>query len=555
MMAFFRLLKIIHVVAFYHIDELIQTLPYSFFPRTLIKLLPSYWLFYFSSQRKNNVNERLRLALIELGPVFIKLGQLLATRRDLLPDALANELEQLTENVPPFSSKEAMAIVEQELQYGSQQGSQKEASLFKSIDKRPMASASIAQVHAAELKTGEQVVLKILRPGIEGIVKRDIALMAWLAGTIEAWLSDARLFYLSDLVSNYREVIFGEMNFYREAANTIRMRKHALQHDYLYIPKVYLELSSRKVLCLERIYGIPVNQAEKIEAQGTDLKKLAENGVKIFFTQVFKDNFFHADMHPGNIFVNTVQPEANQYVSVDCAISASLSREDQLFLAQQLLALIQKNYLKNAQLFIDAGWVDKDIHKEELAFRLEKIVEPIFDQNMSEIDFAPILLELFAMAREFHMHINPNFLLFQKTLIHIEGLGKQLYPELNVWEVGKPLLEEWVKALLSPKALAEAIKENAPDLLQQLPELPALAFEALNQLKHGENTRQKELELLLSKLDEKQRQRNKGMLVSLALIGGAFFLGSSASLASLGSGSLILGGLGFSLLTYQLVKR
>ncbi len=547
-MVLLRFLQIVHVFALYHLDEFLKPLPYSFILRLLIKFHPSYWLHYLSGKGMYSLNERARLALIQLGPVFIKLGQLLATRRDLLPDELADELEQLTEKVPPFDSKIAMAILEQEL-------GEKKSQYFASIDEKPLASASIAQVHAAELKTGEQVVLKILRPGMEKTVKRDVDLMAWFADTIENIIPEAQLFYLSELVENYREIIFGEMNLYREAANTIKMRKNALQHNYLYIPKVYLELSTRKVMCLELIHGIPVNQAAKIQAQGTDLKKLAENGVKIFFTQVFKDNFFHADMHPGNIFVNTVNPEANQYVSVDCAISGSLSREDQLFLAQQLLALIQKNYFKNAQLLIDAGWVHKDIHKEELALRLQKIVEPIFDQAMSDIDFAPILLELFAMAREFHIHINPNFLLFQKTLIHIEGLGKQLYPELNVWEVGKPLLEEWVRELLSPTALANAIKETAPEMLRQLPEIPALVFQALNQLKDGNHLREEEIADLMYEIEQRNRSRSRALLLPVGLIGAAAWLQWGVSVSSMGSGALILSGLGVSLLLYQILRR
>lgn len=549
MSAFFRALFIIHTLALYHVDDLIKPLPHSGLVRLLIKLLPSYWLYYFSGKQKFSEFERTRMALVALGPIFIKLGQLLATRRDLLNDDLANELEKLTEQVPPFSSEVALALVEKELGKPLNE-------LFAQVEKEPMASASIAQVHAGQLKSGEHIVLKILRPGIEKIVKRDLQLMAWFAETIEAWLSDARLFFLSELVENYREVILGEINLYREAANTIKFRKNALQHNYLYIPRVYLDFSTRKVMCSERIYGIPVNQAEKIKAQGTDLHKLAENGVKIFFTQVFKDNFFHADMHPGNIFVNTVNPEANQYTSVDCAIAGSLSREDQTFLAQQLLAMIQKNYSRNAQLLIDAGWVKKDIHKEELALRLQKIVEPIFDQAMSEINFAPILLELFAMAREFHIKVNPNFLLFQKTLIHIEGLGKQLYPELNVWEVGKPLIENWIKELLSPVNLVNALKDSAPQLLQQLPELPSLLVSALNQIKQSSRLVEREdLLLSLEKIEKRQNARHRGLVFSLMLVGGSGLLIANVSLTSLGALPLLLGGLGFSVLTYQLLKK
>ncbi len=545
MLAIFRLFQIVHILCFYHLDELLKPLPHSIYIRALFKLHPAYWMYFFSEKRKYSLEQRCRLALVELGPVFIKLGQLAATRRDLLNDALADELEQLTENVPPFDSEQALSIIKQEL-------SETCFAQIKSIDALPLAAASIAQVHAAQLQSGEQVVFKILRPNIEKTVRRDVRLMAWLASSIESVFEDARLFYLSELVENYRVVIEGEMNFYREAANTIKMRNNALKHDYLYIPRVYLDFSTRKVLCMERIYGIPVNQAEKISAQGTDLEKLAENGVKIFFTQVFKDNFFHADMHPGNIFVNTVNPSANQYVSVDCAIAGSLSREDQSFLAQQLLAVIQKKYERNAQLLIDAGWVRGNIHKEELALRLQKIVEPVFDQAMSDIEFAPILMELLAMAREFHIHINPDFLLFQKTLIHIEGLGKQLYPELNVWEIGKPLLEDWVKEMLSPVNLAKALQHNAPELLQQLPELPHLLFEALNRLKQPESEYLREQFVSLQK---QQRSANRGVLLAVSLLAGAAYLGSGVSLASPGLPPLILAGLGFSVLGYQFLKK
>lgn len=548
MQAFLRALIIIHTIAIYHVDDLIKPFPHSWLPRLLLKLLPSYWFFYLVSHKKFSENERVRMALVSLGPIFIKLGQLLATRRDLLNDDLANELEKLTEQVPPFDSDLAVSIVEKEL-------AKPLGEIFESFEKKPLASASIAQVHAAQLKSGEAVVLKILRPGIEKVVKRDLKLMTWLAETIEAWIPEARLFFLSDLVVSYREVILGEINLYREAANTIKFRKNALQYNYLYIPRVYLDFSTRNVMCSERIYGIPVNQAEKIKAQGTDLKKLAENGVKIFFTQVFKDNFFHADMHPGNIFVNTVNPEANQYVSVDCAIAGTLSREDQIFLAQQLLAMIQKNYLRNAQLLIDAGWIEKNIHKEELALRLQKIVDPIFDQAMSEINFAPILLELFSMAREFHIKINPNFLLFQKTLIHIEGLGKQLYPELNVWEVGKPLIEDWIKDLLSPRYLANILKESAPQLLQHLPELPSLMVSALTQIKQGGRLAQRDDLLLGFQKIEQQRARHRGIILSLALLSGSGLLMAEVSISSLSALPLVLGGLGFSVLAYQLFRK
>ncbi len=548
MRADLRLLQIVHVLALYHLDDLIKPLPHSWLPRLLFKFLPSYWLFYLKGLGKYRAEERSRLALVALGPIFIKLGQLLATRRDLLDDDLANELETLTENVPPFSAEGAQAIIESELS-----GSISE--LFKSFDKEPMASASIAQVHAARLHSGEEVVLKVLRPGIEKTVKRDIALMAWIATTIEAWIPDSRLFHLQALVENYHHVIMGEINLHREAANTIKMRKNALRHNYLYIPRVHLELSSRRVMCSERIYGIPVNQADKIQAQGTDLKKLAENGVKIFFGQVFRDNFFHADMHPGNIFVNTAQPDANQYVSVDCAIAGSLSREDQVFLAQQLLALIQKNYSRNAQLFIDAGWVTQDIHKEELALRLQKIVEPIFDQAMSEIEFAPILFELLTMAREFRIKVNPNFLLFQKTLIHIEGLGKQLYPELNVWEVGRPLIEEWIRSLLSPSKLFEAISESAPQLMQQLPELPSLILSSLDRNRGVAAREEAGLVAEMQKLQAEQRSSRRLSLLAFSFVGAAGFMASGLSVASIGAEPLTLVGLGFGILVYQSIKK
>lgn len=551
MRAFFRLLTIIHVFSFYHLDELLKSLPQSWLLRWPVKLLPSYWLFYFSSVSKHNINERCKLALIQLGPIFIKLGQLLATRRDLLEDELADELETLTEQVPPFDSALAKAILQQEL-------GNKITEVFKSIDEQALASASIAQVHAAELKSGEQVVIKIIRPGIEKIVVRDLALMAFVAKKIEQWIPASRLFFIEQLVTNYKEVILGEINLHREAANTIKFRNNALKHSYLYIPRVYLELSTRNVMTMERIYGIPVNQADKIAAQGSDLKQLAENGVKIFFTQVFRDNFFHADMHPGNIFANTVNPSANQYVSVDCAIAGSLSKEDQMFIAQQVIALVQKNFSKNAQLFIDAGWVKKDIHKEELALRLQKIAEPLFDQPMSEIDFAPILLELFTMAREFHIQINPNFLLFQKTLIHIEGLGKQLYPQLNVWEIGKPLLEEWVKELISPNMLFASIKENGPLLIQQLPELPSLLYLALNRLKQADPMIEvNRIYQELLELRKEQTHSKRTLFLSVVLLSSAYLISNPAtwSLTNIGVPSLILGTLGLGLLGFHFLKK
>lgn len=551
MTSLLRLIYILHIVCKYHLEQLLTDVPNTWVIRLGIKLIPSYWMYYFSAHRSNNPEQNAKEALITLGPIFIKLGQLIATRRDLINDSLADELETLTEQVPPFDSKIAINILEEEL-------GEHPKTLFASFSEEPLASASIAQVHCAELKSGEQVVLKVVRPGIEKIVRRDISLMASFAKIIEKLIPETKLFFISQLVENYKEVIHGEINLTREAANTIKFRKNAEQHQYLYIPKIYLDFCTRKVMCVERIYGIPINQSEKIEAQGTDLKKLAENGVKIFFTQVFRDNFFHADMHPGNIFVNTVHPEANQYASIDCAIAASLSKEDQLFIGQQVIALVQKNYSQNAQLFIDAGWVDKSIHKEELALRLQKVAEPIFDRPMNEIEFAPILLDLFSMAREFHIKINPNFLLFQKTLIHIEGLGKQLYPELNVWDIGRPLLEDWVKELFGPSAVLNALKESGPQLIQQLPEIPSLIYFALNRLKSNDEALNNALlnqELIAIK--RSQSIKNRNIVIAGALLAGAWFSSNpiTLNLADLSLSTLLLSGCGLSLLTYSILRN
>ncbi|KZX56081.1 ubiquinone biosynthesis regulatory protein kinase UbiB [Halioglobus sp. HI00S01] len=463
-----RLTKIIRTVGRYRLDELIDT---ERLPRALrwgLKLSP--WRLTPSPAMSRG--ERLRKALEELGPVFIKFGQMLSTRRDLLPEDIADELARLQDNVPPFPQEQSLAIIESAL------GSSIDT-LYASFEAAPMASASVAQVHAATLHRGEEVVVKVVRPDIEPVIRQDIALLYTLARLVERHVPDGRRLRPVEVVNDYELVILDELDLGREAANASQLRRNFEGSNLVYVPKVYWDYSCRDVFTMERISGIPVTDMAALRERGVDLKVLAERGVEIFFTQVLRDSFFHADMHPGNIFVDATDPADPSYIAVDCAIIGALSESDQYYLARNLLAIFRRDYHEVAQLHVECGWVPPHTRVQDFESAMRAVCEPIFERPISEISFGELLIYLFRTARRFDMEVQPSLVLLQKTLLNIEGLGRQLYPELNLWDTAMPFLEEWVAQRYSPQSVIRRLQRHAPSWLEQLPQLPDVVMDNL----------------------------------------------------------------------------
>src|SRR5690554_6150627 len=456
-----RLWRILRVVIRYRLDDLLFALPLPGYLRILQWLLPWRWLPRGKTLPRG---EALRLALEDLGPVFIKFGQILSTRRDLLPPDIADEMAKLQDQVPPFSSKKSMQLIEEQLGASISE-------VFKTFSSTPLASASIAQVHAAQLKTGEDVVVKVIRPGLKPIIAQDLAWLYLLASIAERVAPEARRLRPKEVVSDYEKTIYDELDLLREAANTSQLRRNFSDSSMLYVPQIYWQWCRPRVLVMERIYGIPVTDMAALEDQGTDFKKLAERGVEIFFTQVFRDCFFHADMHPGNIFVSTNTPWDPQYIAIDCGIIGSLTPEDQDYLARNLLAFFKRDYRKVAQLHIDSGWVPSDTRVNELEAAIRTVCEPIFERPLKDISFGHLLLRLFQTARRFNMEVQPQLVLLQKTLLNIEGLGRQLYPDLDLWSTAQPYLERWMRKRISPKRVLNDVRQQ----VEQIPHLARMA--------------------------------------------------------------------------------
>ncbi|MEX2365609.1 MAG: ubiquinone biosynthesis regulatory protein kinase UbiB, partial [Pseudohongiellaceae bacterium] len=423
MKLYFRLLKIYRVAIRYRLHELLDGAGRGKSLSVLLRLP----LASTAASRTLTRGARLRLALEELGPIFIKFGQLLSTRRDLLPEDLADELAYLQDRAPPFPGAQARAIIEQALGADIH-------SLFDNFSAEPLASASIAQVHTGTLPGGEEVAIKVIRPGVEAIIAQDIKLLHRIARLMEKYLIDGKRLRPREVVADYEHVIFDELNLQVEAANTSQLRRNFENSQSLYVPKVYWDYSRRNVLVMERIHGIPVTNVQALKSAGINLKKLAETGVQIFFTQVFNHSFFHADMHPGNIFVSPEDPENPQYIAIDCAIIGSLSKQDQYYLARNLLAIFKRDYRRVAELHVECGWVPADTPVNAFEATMRSVCEPIFEKPLKDISFGVILLQLFQTARRFDMQVQPSLVLLQKTLLNVEGLGKQLYPDLDLWQ-------------------------------------------------------------------------------------------------------------------------
>jgi ubiquinone biosynthesis protein len=515
-----RLFRIQRVIIRYQLDDLLLALPVPFWLRVLSALLPWRWLPRKPLELSRGA--RLRLALEELGPIFIKFGQLLSTRRDLLPADIADELAKLQDQVPPFDPAHSLALIESQL--GAKVGE-----VFARFDAQPLASASVAQVHGAQLKSGEEVVVKVIRPGLKPVIGQDIAWLFLLARLAEKASADARRLRPMEIVSDYEKTIYDELDLLREAANASQLRRNFEGSPLLYVPQVYWDLCRPKVLVMERIYGIPVTDLAALHDQHTDMKKLAERGVEIFFTQVFRDSFFHADMHPGNIFVSTRTPWNPQYIAIDCGIIGSLTDEDQDYLARNLIAFFKRDYRRVAQLHIDSGWVPAETKVNDFEAAIRTVCEPIFEKPLKDISFGQLLLRLFQTARRFNMEVQPQLVLLQKTLLNIEGLGRQLYPDLDLWSTAQPFLERWMRERISPLHLLRNLQQQA----EQVPHLSQIARDTLERLNQQPAVRTAEPGL---------SRQWPARLLGAVLIGGAVSQGLALSLLLWPSWAMLAGG-------------
>ncbi len=510
-----RLYLIIRVFLNYGLDELV--------PKTRLTLLFRLWrncLFWMPNKHRDQpLGERIRLAMEQLGPVWIKFGQMMSTRRDLFPPQIADQLAMLQDRVAPFDGVLAKKQIELSL------GCPVET-LFDDFDIKPLASASIAQVHTATLKeNGQKVVIKVIRPDILPVIKADMKLIKRMARWVPRLLPDGRRLRPQEVVADYEKTLIDELNLLREAANAIQLRRNFDSSKMLYIPEIFSDYGSETMLVMERIYGIPISDVVTLEQHGVNMKLLAERGVQVFFTQVFRDSFFHADMHPGNIFVSYEHPEDPQYIGIDCGIVGSLNKEDKRYLAENFIAFFNRDYRKVAELHVDSGWVPPDTNVEDFEFAIRTVCEPIFEKPLAEISFGHVLLNLFNTARRFNMEVQPQLVLLQKTLLYVEGVGRQLYPQLDLWKTAKPFLEDWIKDQIGIPAIVRALKEKAPFWAEKLPELPELFYDSLRQHKHLQHS----VDKLTNDLKGERVRQNKsrylfGVGATLLLSGTAILL-------------------------------
>lgn len=503
-----RVAKIVQVALRYGLDEIIL----------VGAKLPPHWRFLSALFFWRDINaprgERLRCALEELGPIFVKFGQVLSTRRDLIPVDIADQLALLQDRVPPFSSDLAIAEITRSLGQHPDQ-------LFVSFTREPVASASVAQVHFATLKNGTDVAVKVLRPGVHQAIKNDIALMHIVASWVERWWIDGRRLKPREVVAEFDKYLHDELDLMREAANGSQLRRNFASSNLLIVPEMHWDYCSPSVIVMERMHGIPISQTQKLIDAGVDLKKLSREGVEIFFTQVFRDGFFHADMHPGNILVSIAPETFGRYIALDFGIVGTLTDYDKDYLSQNFIAFFRRDYKRVAQAHIESGWAPNDTRVDELEAAVRACCEPIFDRPLAEISFGQVLLRLFQTSRRFNIEVQPQLVLLQKTLLNIEGLGRQLDPELDLWATAKPALEKWLNEQVGWRGLLDRLKLEAPHYAQIFPQLPRLLQQALlaKTETHDTNTGR-----LLEHLISEQRRTN--WLLSLAMcFGGGLLAG------------------------------
>jgi ubiquinone biosynthesis protein len=462
-----------------------------------------FYLFPRSGDGSEPLGKRIRIALQELGPIFVKFGQAVSTRRDLLPTDIADELAMLQDRVPPFPAAQAIEIMEKA--YGKSVNE-----VFSRFDTEPFAAASIAQVHTAALQDGTEVIVKVLRPGVRQLIERDLDVMYAIAALADKYWEHGKRLRPLEVVAEYEKTVINELDLMREAANTAQLKRNFDGSDLLYVPDVYWDYCRPEVLVQERIYGIQISDMAALRKAGANIQVLAENGVEIFFTQVFRHNFFHADMHPGNIFVQVDDPEKPRYAAVDFGIVGTLSPEDQQYLAGNFLAFFDRDYHKIAKLHLDSGWVPADTRIDELESAVRAVCEPIFNKPLSEISFAQVMLRLFETARRFNMEIQPQLILLQKTLFNIEGLGRELYPQLDLWKTAHPILRRWMDEQVGGRAMLKNLREDLPQIREALRELPGVIRYFSEQMSHGNlqfKVRAPELKEIRDQLRKQQKQR------------------------------------------------
>ncbi len=494
-----RFLRIVHTIGRYGL--------YEFAPRRGAVLVRFFGLAYFWCDRSRPRAERLRLALESLGPVFVKFGQLLSVRPDLIAEDITAELSKLQDNVPPFPWEEVAAALN--AAYGRPY-----TEVFRSLDSVPVASASIAQVHFAVLPDGREAAVKVLRPGIGAVIAKDVALLYGLAQIVERVFPDGRRLRPREVVREFETTIHDELDLLREAANASQLRRNFSDGRLLIVPEVYWDWCNRTVMVMQRIDGIPVNAVEELERHGIDVKRLARDGVEIFFTQVFRDGFFHADMHPGNIFVS----RDGHYCGVDFGIMGTLSDDDKNYLAINFMAFFHRDYHRVAVAHVDAGWVPRDTRVAEFEGAIRAVCEPIFDRPLKEIYFGKLLVRLFEVSSRFRMQIQPQLVLLQKTLLQVEGLGRQLDPDLDLRRVGQPVLERWMNERVGLRGLIRNLREEAPLWARTLPQLPRLVHRLLSDDATGR------LERAVLRLEAAQR-RQTGVLAAIAAVLAALLVG------------------------------
>ncbi len=469
-MTIIRFFSILSTLVKYGFDQLIPKSKFDFIIKFFTFIVPTSW----NRDISEPAETRVRKALEELGPIYVKFGQAISTRPDLLSDAFAIELAKLQDDVTPFAKEESVEIVEKSLKKPVSEA-------FAEFSQEILASASIAQVHSAKLHSGEEVIVKIVRPGIAKTIKRDVSLMYLFAKMANFLSSDAKRLRLPEVVAEFEKTINDELDLQQEAANGSVLRDNFKDIDILYVPEIFWNYSSKNVLVMERVYGVPISDMETLNKNNVNLEKLAANGVTIFFTQVFYHQYFHADMHPGNIFVDIKDPENPKYIAIDFGIMGSLNNEDQHYLAENFLAFFNRDYRRVAQLHIDSGWVPSYVKVTDFEAAIRKSSEPIFGKPIAEISFGQFLITLFQTARKFDMEVQPQLILLQKTFLNIEGLGRVLYPELDLWDTGKPILEKWMRDSLGPKSMINKLKEHSGEYRDIIPKLPMLLAKSLKE--------------------------------------------------------------------------
>ena len=539
----FRLIYINLVLIRHGLDEIILATRWFRPIRWMVYLAPWYWL----HRQRGSRGQRIRLALEDLGPIFVKFGQILSTRRDLLPPDIAEELSYLQDRVPPFPGARARQIIEEAFD-------RPVAETFQRFDDVPIASASIAQVHGARLHDGREVVVKVVRPDIDRIIRRDLELMALFASLAQRYWPLGRRLRPREVVAEFEKSLVDELDLMREGSNASQLRRNFLDSELLYIPDVLFDYTSRRVMVMERISGVPISHVDELRAAGADLRLLAERGVEIFFTQVFRDSFFHADMHPGNIFVDVSRPDDPRYIAVDFGIVGSLGPFDHRYLAQNFLAFFNRDYRRVAELHVESGWVPPGTRVEEFEAAIRTVCEPIFERPLKDISFGAVLLRLFETGRRFDMEIQPQLVLLQKTLLNIEGLGRQLYPELDLWRTAKPYMEHWMQKQVGIEGVIRRVQRNLPDWGESLPELPnrlLAASREVTEVRQALEGQERELRRLRDDLRRQSDQRSATTtgtvlaVLAVTLIGfdaglGPELLGVALSNWLLGSGAVVL---------------